>query len=107
TKAATQASVSGVKHVDLTPTEQVSIANAIGHVIERFRNRKVSGVVGFTIDGEEVRFFSGGFLPEEVLVKGALALQAPGLPLVRARDGADPGATLAGLSSILVHTRDK
>jgi hypothetical protein len=97
-----------VRHVDLNPLQQVSVANGIGHVMRRFRRREVAALAGFTIDpAGNVRLFGGGQAEEQNVVMAAEFLGTKGLAQIFDMPApvADPMAAV-GLSPGVTHTRN-
>jgi hypothetical protein len=95
-----------VRHVDLNPLQQVSVANGIGHVMRRFRRREVAALAGFTIDpAGNVRLFGGGQAEEQNVVMEVLGTKGLAQIFDMPAPVADPMAAV-GLSPGVTHTRN-
>jgi hypothetical protein len=99
-----------VRHVDLDAHHQVSIANAIGHVMTRFRKREAEMMAGFTVDARgAVRVFGGGRIEVEKLRRAVEYFRTVGVHQLS--DNIPPMAAgaprAANAGPGFVHTRDR
>lgn len=97
-----------VRHVDMGAADQVSIANGIGHIMDRYRKREIAAMAGFTVDHRgAISPVIGGQTDRATLYGGLEYLRAYGIPAMLGEPQGwhnDVEITLADRA--VVHTRN-
>jgi hypothetical protein len=99
---------SSVRHVDMGATDQVSIANGIGHIMDRYRKREIAAMAGFTVDHRgAISPVIGGQTDRASLYGGLEYLRAYGIPAMLGEpQGWHNDVEITVASRGVVHTRD-